>query len=175
MCAREFLVGEVMISYSDIWYDTTVLSRLLSASGDLVLACDTQWKASYENRKEHPVQEAERARWDSDHRVRRIGKFSPDEFPIAGTSEFIGLTKFSTRGCEIFKSHYDRCQKMYRGQRFQRAKVFENAYLTDLFQEMTDQGVRVLATDVGNRWREIDTIEDYENVKRSMRAIEKIS
>ena len=45
---------------------------------------------------------------------------------------------------------------------FQRAEVFEKAYLTDMVQELVDLGVPVHTIIIERGWKEIDTVEDYE-------------
>ena len=72
------------------------------------------------------------------------------------------MLKLNPRGAEIFKRHFDRCKELYSGKPFQRADVFEKAYLTDMIQEMVDLGVPIHCVIIERGWKEIDTVEDYE-------------
>ena len=72
------------------------------------------------------------------------------------------MMKFSPQGSKIFKRHYHRARQIYTGLPFQRAKLFEKAYLTDIIQDMTDLGVPIHCVIIERGWKEIDTIEDYE-------------
>ena len=44
---------------------------------------------------------------------------------------------------------------------FQRAKIFQKAYLTDMIQELVDIGIKVHCVIIERGWKEIDTVEDY--------------
>ena len=46
-------------------------------------------------------------------------------------------------------------------QTFQRAKIFQKAYLTDFIQELVDIGIKVHCVIIESGWKEIDTVEDY--------------
>ena len=90
----------------------------------------------YVNRKDHPLNEAENVIFDANNDVVKIGKIMADKDEVHG--EFIGMMKLSPRGAEIFKSHFNRSKELYWNKPFQRAKVFQKAYITDLLQEMAD-------------------------------------
>lgn len=170
MSAADELEGDVVVFYSDIWYEESVLKKLLRASNstkDIVIGVDIDWKDYYEGRKEHPIEEAENVIFDSDNRVLKIGKIGASGVEVHG--EFIGMMKLTARGCAILKKHYERAARLYQGKPFQRAKEFRNAYLTDLLQDMADLGVPVHCEIIGSKWKEIDTVEDLKNAQESLR------
>ena len=76
--------------------------------------------------------------------------------------EFIGMMKLTNRGAEIFKQNFYRAKKLYWDKPFQRAKIFRNAYLTDMMQELVDIGLKVHCVIIERGWKEIDTVEDYQ-------------
>lgn len=78
-------------------------------------------------------------------------------------AEFIGIMKLSARGSEIFKQHFYKSKALYWDKPFQRAAVFQKAYITDTLQEMSNLGVPINYVIIARGWKEIDTIEDYEN------------
>ncbi len=166
MSASDELEGDVVISYSDIWYEESVLKKLLRSTKDIVIGVDIDWKDYYEGRKEHPIEEAENVIFDSDNRVVKIGKIGASGVEVHG--EFIGMIKLTARGCAIFKEHYRRAQQLSGIKPFQRAKEFYKAYLTDLLQDMADLGVPIYCEIIGSKWKEIDTIEDLQKAEKAL-------
>ena len=73
------------------------------------------------------------------------------------------MMKFSPKGSEIFKKHFHRAKELYWNKPFQRAKIFQKAYLTDIIQDMSDMGVPIHCVIIERGWKEIDTVEDYKN------------
>ncbi len=156
--AKDALNGHVLVSYSDIWFDAHVVNRLCQSEKDITIAIDTDWKKSYEDRRDHPISEAESVVFDEHHNLRKIGKIAMQETVNA---EFIGMMKLTPKGCGLLTQHYLSAKKTFSGKSFQNSPLFHQAYLTDLLQEMVDQGVSIYCQNVGNRWREIDTVEDF--------------
>ena len=172
MCAESGMFGDVLISYSDIWYDERIPKKLLNAQGDITLATDRDWEKNYEGRSQNPVSSSETVVVDENYRVLKLGRIGHKVPAIHG--EFIGMMKMTDRGCSFFKEHYHRSKNNHSGKKFHHAEVFEKAYLSDLLQEMIDQGVRVEADMIDAEWKEIDTLEDYDNFKKYL-ATKKVS
>lgn len=162
--AQDEMHDEFIAAYSDIFYTKDIVSRLLDNKGDISIVVDIEWRDSYQGRLDHPVEEAENVIFDADNNVVRIGKILPDKMAVHG--EFIGMMKCSKKGAEIFSRYFLRLKQIYTGKPFQRAKVFEKAYLTDIFQDMADYGVKINCVIIEKGWAEIDTVEDYERVVR---------
>lgn len=169
MSAQEELEGDVVVSYSDIWYEESVLKKLLRSNQDIVIGVDIDWKDYYEGRKEHPIEEAENVMFDSNNRVIKIGKIGALGVEVHG--EFIGMMKLTARGCMIFKEHYRRAKLLHSGKPFQLAKEFRKAYLTDLLQDMADLGVPIHCEIIGSKWKEIDTVEDFRRAQQSLKQV----
>ena len=169
MMAEPELEGDVVVSYSDIWYEDSVVKKLLRSDKDITVGVDVDWKDYYEGRKEHPIEEAENVIFDSDNRLIKIGKIAASGVEVHG--EFIGMMKLTARGCAILKEHYHRAKRLHDGQPFQRAKEFQLAYLTDLLQDMADLGVPIHCEIIGSKWKEIDTLEDFQKVKQSISGL----
>ena len=159
--AEDFLNGNIIISYSDILFDSTVVKRLLKSNHDISVVVDIDWRGYYVGRKDHPISEAENVIFNSNNEVEKIGKINTGNQEVHG--EFIGMIKLSNRGTEIFKEHFHRLKKIYWNKPFQRAKIFQKAYLTDFIQELVDIGIRVHCVIIESGWKEIDTVEDYKN------------
>jgi len=158
--AEEAITGHVICAYSDILFDAHVVQRVLEAQHDISVVVDIDWRGYYEGRRDHPLDEAENIIFDANNRVIAAGKAIATKNDVHG--EFIGMMKFSPHGAEIFKRHFNRIKELYAGKPFQRAKVFEKSYLTDIIQDMTDIGIPIHCVIIERGWKEIDTIEDYE-------------
>ena len=159
--AEKEISGNVIISYSDILFESAIVQRLLESNHDISIVVDIDWRGYYVNRKDHPLNEAENVIFDANNDVVKIGKIMADKDEVHG--EFIGMMKLSPRGAEIFKSHFNRSKELYWNKPFQRAKVFQKAYITDLLQEMADLGVSIHCVIIEKGWKEIDTVEDFKN------------
>jgi choline kinase len=153
----------VVISYSDIVIEARVLSTLLEERADLALAVDTDWLAGYAGRSDHPPEEAEVVLLEGNRQVKRIAKnLFPGGPPAGNHGEFIGLWQCSAAGARTVLRHVDRLERRLRpDDPFQGAARWREAYLTDLFQEMIDQGEEIKAALIAGGWVEIDTEQDY--------------
>jgi L-glutamine-phosphate cytidylyltransferase len=157
--AENFINGNIIISYSDILFNSSVVQRTLDSNHDISVVVDIDWRGYYVGRKDHPISEAENVIFNSNNEVEKIGKINTGKEEIHG--EFIGMIKLSNRGTEIFKEHFNRLKKIYWNKPFQRAKIFQKAYLTDFIQELVDIGIKVHCVIIESGWKEIDTVEDY--------------
>ena len=157
--AEEVINGNIIISYSDILFEPFVVKRVLDSDHDISVVVDIDWRNYYINRKEHPLAEAENVIFNSNNEVIKIGKIASEKEEVHG--EFIGMIKLNNRGCEIFKKNFHRVKKKFWNKPFQRANFFQQAYLTDMIQELVDTGVKVHCVIIERGWKEIDTVEDY--------------
>ena len=158
--AEEEINGNIIISYSDILFEPFVVKRVLDSDHDISVVVDIDWRNYYIDRKEHPLTEAENVIFNSNNEVVKIGKIASEKEEVHG--EFIGMIKLNNRGCEIFKKNFHRVKNFFWNKPFQRSKVFQQAYLTDMIQELVDIGVKVHCVIIERGWKEIDTVEDYQ-------------
>ena len=157
--AEDIIENNIIISYSDILFDPSVVKRVLESDHDISVVVDIDWRGYYVGREDHPISEAENVIFNSNNEVKKIGKINTGNEEVHG--EFIGMIKLSNRGTEIFKEHYNRLKQIYWNKPFQRAKIFQKAYLTDFIQELVDIGIKVHCVIIESGWKEIDTVEDY--------------
>ena len=157
--AEEEINGNIIISYSDILFEPFVVQRALDSDHDISVVVDIDWRDYYIDRKEHPLTEAENVIFNSNNEVVKIGKIASEKEEVH--VEFIGMIKLNHRGCEIFKQNFHRVKKFFWNKPFQRAKVFQKAYFTDMIQELVDIGVKVHCVIIERGGKEIDTVEDY--------------
>lgn len=158
--AEKEITDNVIISYSDILFESSIVRRLLESNHDISIVVDIDWRGYYVNRNDHPIDEAENVIFDANNDVIKIGKIMTNKDDVHG--EFIGMLKLTPKGAEIFKRHFHRSKQLYWNKPFQRASSFQKAYLTDLLQEMADLGVSIHCVIIERGWKEIDTIEDFE-------------
>lgn len=157
MYAADELDDDVIVTYSDIVYGRSVVELLLGTEGDIVAVCDAAWERSYVDRREHPVEQAEKA-VIIDGLIRRIGKHLD---AAEADAEFIGLLRLSRAGAEALRTTFDDVSSRHAGGPFQAAQRFEVAYLTDMLQELIDRGHAIRPALIDGGWQEIDTIEDF--------------
>ncbi len=156
MYAREELNDEVIVVYSDIIFQKSVVEKLMEAQGNFCAVVDSEWRKNYLGRTLHPVSQAEKVLVEG-QAIRRIGKHLPEE---ETSGEFIGMAKFSPEGCRILKQVYDELLARTPEQRFQHAPSLKKAYLTDMFQELVERGHHAVPVFIRGGWQEIDTLED---------------
>jgi choline kinase len=151
--------GPVIVSYSDILFEARIVAELLKSENDISILVDTDWRDYYVDRKDHPAAEAEAVIMEH-WRVVQIGKIVAADRDVDG--EFIGMMKLTPRGANVITSHFHRAKAEFWNRPFQRAAVFQKAYLTDLLQHMADLGTPIHCVPIARGWKEIDTVEDYE-------------
>tara|TARA_Y100000590_G_scaffold29108_1_gene32576 strand:- start:5970 stop:6740 length:771 start_codon:yes stop_codon:yes gene_type:complete len=158
--AEKIINGNIIIGYSDILFESKVVNTLLNSKHDISVVVDVDWQGYYVGRKDHPIEEAENVIFNSKNEVVKLGKIGKEEKDVHG--EFIGMMKLSNEGTKIFKENFHRVKKVYWNKPFQRAKIFQKAYLSDMIQELVDTGVKIHCVIIKKGWKEIDTVEDYQ-------------
>ena len=100
---------DVVMTYSDIWYNDSVVKALVESKEAITSIVDTNWEGYYDGRTDHPISEAENIIMDDNKRMLKIGKhiFTNDTLKDK-QGEFIGLWKFTPEGIKIFLKHFDR-------------------------------------------------------------------
>lgn len=157
---------DIIISYSDICLDDSVIKILLKSTETISAVIDIDWDRCYRDRTDHPISEAEKVIMNSSNKMIKIGKHvAIVNAAKENKGEFIGLWKFTSEGAEIFLKYYDRLNStLKKTDPFQNAKEWQKSYITDIFQEMIDKGENLYCVLIKNNWVEIDTIQDYQRV-----------
>jgi L-glutamine-phosphate cytidylyltransferase len=162
-CARDALDTATLILYSDIIFTPAVAQAAVASPHDIGLVIDRDFRSIYEGRTEHPLDEGEVSDLTDDGRVHRVGKRALA--PADAVGEFIGLVKLSAAGALALRSRIDQRVREYAGrdhEPYQRATTFRNGYLTDVLQDLIDDGIAVHPILIDGQWREIDTPQDLE-------------
>ena len=160
--ADDEMNDDFIFSYSDIVYSREVVARLIGSEADISLIVDVNWQQTYKGRDQHPISEAELVKVENG-KVVKIGKevVKPEE----AHGEFIGLAKFTKSAAESMKAAYRRVSEDHCASPFQNAASLDKAYMTDMLQELVDDGLLVQSVDIEGGWVEIDTPQDLERAR----------
>ncbi|MGB2583512.1 MAG: phosphocholine cytidylyltransferase family protein [Dehalococcoidia bacterium] len=160
--AEDEMNDDFIFSYSDIVYSREIVARLIGSEADVALIVDVNWIQTYEGRDQHPISEAELVKVENG-KVVKIGKevVKPEE----AHGEFIGLAKFTKSGAETMKAAYRRVSEDHCASPFQNAASLDKAYMTDMLQELVDDGLLVQSVDIEGGGVEIDTPQDLERAR----------
>jgi choline kinase len=160
--AEDLMDEDFICCYSDILFTPRAIGLLLQRMEDMSLVVDTHWTSRYGERTEHPPEDAEKV-IVRNGLVARIDRAIPTE---EAHGEYIGVAKFSPPGAKRLRAHFHRCRQLYAGRPFREAKVFEKAYLIQLFQEMIEQGEQFAHVDIPGGYIEVDTQQDFDYARR---------
>lgn len=164
MEARKHIKNDVLIVYSDIIFDDSILKQVVESDVDIGIAIDLDWEKAYELRTEHPKTEAENVLLDKNRNLLEIKKNI--QFHQGKTvGEFLGILKLSKNGADIFIKKFEELEKFHTNA-FHMAPSLEKAYLTDMIQELIDSKIKVTPIIVSGKWCEIDTMQDLQRAAK---------
>jgi phosphoenolpyruvate phosphomutase len=176
--AEPELHGRVLFLYGDVLFERALLTRLLRAEGDVVIAVDRTWVDQRDRLlplskpidlvvTADPPRPGRRSLGeDWADTLMHIGQRVP---PEAATGEFIGLAIFSSRGIELARETYQRALAVGTAP-FHEADGVRQAAFTDLLQVLVAAGQPVTCVSTWKGWLEIDTFEDYQRAWAEIRS-----
>jgi L-glutamine-phosphate cytidylyltransferase len=142
--------GPVLISYADIFYGQKIVRDLVSASGDLVVAYDRDWRKLWTRRFADPLSDAETFRTGPRGNLIEIGRRATRIEDIEG--QYMGLLKFTPRAwaaVEVLLSGAD-------------TKTRDAMDMTTLLRTLLDSGFPISTIGLDGQWGEIDSSGDLE-------------
>lgn len=163
-CASEKLSDSVIVSYTDIIFEQKIIQQMLKFSGDIGIAVNLNWKINYEGRTLHPLSEAENVLIENG-KISQIRKNISKNAPNQKIGEFMAIMKLSKKGGKILLEKYLELKENHEGS-FHDANSLEEAYITDMLQEIIDSEYIVTPIIVDGNWCEIDTQQDLERVEK---------
>lgn len=166
-CAREFLDGDVIVSYGDILYSDDVLQTVLGTAEDVAVAVDLEWEQYFADRFGDAYKDAESLLVDDTGAITSIG--APNPSPEEVEAQYIGLTKLTSRGVDLLSGIHADATRSDRPIGWGRPP--RRSYMTDLLQEAVLRGHRLAAVPIRRGWVEIDTPRDLEIAQRAMPAL----
>jgi choline kinase len=163
MHAEAHMESGFVCAYSDILYTPEIIQRLAQSPYDVTLVCDSDWRARYTQRTDHPEHDGEKIALDGSTRIACVNRTMPSE---AAFGEYIGVARFTPAGAAALRRHYHDAKAKHTGKPFQASKTFRKAYLIDLFQHMIEAGESFHALPTHGGYMEIDTNQDFQIARR---------
>jgi phosphoenolpyruvate phosphomutase len=179
-CAENEMRGRTIILYGDIIFDTAVLEKLLKSPADIAVVVDLAWQDQQQRQAPShlnpdlvlladPPGKSYLSRFvmpEGEHRVVKIGQhLAPDQ----AHAEFIGMAMFSEQGIAAFKTAYREAQNRGKSAGFHESPSLAKATVTDLLQDLIDQGHSIDAVPIFKGWMEVDSFEEYQKAWAKVR------
>ena len=159
VCANEFLDSDVIVSYADLLLEVDVVKKLLDYQGDLGVVVDQDWEKYWKARYGKIDFDTESLKI-KENKIVQLG--DPDCSPSIIDARYVGLLKFSEQSIKKFVDIYNELKSSNIKGKWRNSKNIENAYMTDMIQEMIDRNQTVDCINIKNGWLEFDTVDDYE-------------
>ena len=151
-CAAAWLEADsCVVSYSDIFYDASAVTALMSCSAQLAVTYDANWRALWEKRFGDPLLDAETFRMKADGTLVEIGNKPKTVEEVEG--QYMGLLRFTPEGWgEVVRIRSalpaEQCDRMH---------------MTGTLQKVIEAGrVPVVAVPYRDEWGEVDSADDLE-------------
>ena len=161
--ARDYLDGDIIISYADIVYSDDILQKLINFNEGISVVVDKDWKQLWSLRMNNPLDDAETLKINN-NRIIELGRKPSGYGEI--DAQYIGLIKISKEVISSVINYYD---SLPRGQMYD-GKDFENMYMTSFLQLIIDNLMDVVPVEIQGGWYEIDSVQDlkaYTNIDTS--------
>lgn len=159
-CARDKLNDSTLVSYSDIVFEQKIIEQMIEFDGSIGLAVNLDWKKNYNRRTLHPLAEAENVLIENG-KILQIRKNISQCEPDQQIGEFMGIMKLSKNGAKILLDQFLFLHANHKGS-FHNSSSLQEAYITDMLQNLIDSGIEIKPIFVNGDWFEIDTPEDLQ-------------
>lgn len=150
LMAEQELDQELLILYSDIYYDKDCIRNMLQQQHDIIIGC-------IDHREALPV-DAEMVEYNNHNVVEHIGVSLPAS-RSRNRAGFNGILRLTQEGCEKFRSFLVSfklaCME-------NDSRLLRNALITDVLSEMIRSGIIFHTVNTGPGWFEVNTRTDYE-------------
>lgn len=161
LAAKMEFDDDIIVSYSDIVFDETMLRGMAASAGDFSVAVDLDWQEYWQARYGKVDFDTESLVIDEAGNIVSIGLENPPLSQIDG--RYVGLLKFSRHGLGVIQEIMEEAHRHNTGGPWQQSgKPVRKAYMTDLLQAVIESGEQVHAKPFHHGWIEFDTNEDYE-------------
>ena len=169
-CALEPSSSPVLVTYGDIVFEQKIIQQMLEITDGIGLAINLNWKKYYQNRKNHPLSEAENVLVENG-RILQIRKNIPKSSQNQQIGEFLGIMTLSSDHVKILLERYSYLKNNHIGT-FHNSSSLSNAYVTDMLQEIINYGININPVFTQGRWCEIDTPEDLKNAEKLINKLQ---
>lgn len=150
-CADQWLDGDFVVSYSDIFYEDEVVKKLLRSDAEIAITYDKNFAQLWLQRSENPLSDLETFKIDEKSFLLEIGQKPQNISEIEG--QFMGLIKFTKTGWKKAKEVL---------------KNYEIAKLdcTSALQILLKNNLKIKAVAIDSTWGEVDNARDLELYER---------
>jgi L-glutamine-phosphate cytidylyltransferase len=152
-CAAEWLQKDTcLVSYSDIFYSSDSVKRLMDSPAELALTYDPNWLHIWSKRFADPLVDAETFRIGADGRILEIGRKPQSLAEVQG--QYMGLLKFSPAAW--------RALERVRAELEPRAR--DKLDMTSALQRLVTAGFSVTGVAIDSEWGELDSEDDLKSL-----------
>jgi choline kinase len=150
VCAQEWLQSEpCVVSYSDIFYNSSAIRSLMNCDALLAVTYDPNWLELWTERFGNPLIDAETFRLTSDQNLAEIGNKPKSVSEIQG--QYMGLLRFTPKGWDEIKRIRSQLSSM----------DCDKMHMTGTLQKVIYAGkLDILALPYTETWGEVDSKED---------------
>ena len=151
-CAKKWLQTEpCLISYSDIFYETSAVHSLIHSSAKLAITYDPNWLTIWKKRFEDPLLDAESFLIDSANQIVEIGNKPDSVDEVQG--QYMGLLRITPESWKQIASILATLPKNARDQ----------ISMTSLLQNLIQyRNFQIIGVPYEGEWGEIDSHSDLE-------------
>ena len=156
--AEKELNDNVIVLYSDIYYEEGIVRKIMSTTHDISIGCMVNYENIQKLKSDISLEDIELIDFESDNKIHKIGKKLP---PVSDHTrgQFIGIFKLSPRGCKQIKNFYEYFKTKSKEASHSNYRM---AWITELFSEMMNLGTDISVTIIEHGWFEVNTVEDYQ-------------
>ena len=149
-CAEEWLKNDTcIISYSDIFYESTAIGLLKNADASIAITYDPNWRVLWERRFFDPLDDAETFKINNESEVLEIGGIPKSMDEIEG--QYMGLIRFTPDSWKTAKTILNGLSSQNRNR----------LHMTELLNTIaTDSVLQLLAIAYNGDWGEVDSPAD---------------
>jgi choline kinase len=156
LCAQTWMVEEpVIVSYSDIVYDTATVKRLAATTDDLAITFDPHWLALWSARFDDPLSDAETFALDAAGYLDDIGGRPERLGDVRG--QYMGLLKFTPAGWARITGLLHELP----------ASRVDKLDMTSTLRMLLERGTRIKAVPAAGPWAEVDSESDLALYERA--------
>ena len=148
-CAAPELAGNVIVAYTDIVYQPSVVRALIDCPADIGVVVDTGFLDYWSMRFDDPRADVESLQIDARGCITTIGDKVTDLTEVQ--AQYIGLMKFSAAGSALLRRTLDGLHG---------AADFDRMFMTDLLRHLIHEGHAVQAVPHQHGWLEVDSASD---------------
>jgi choline kinase len=150
VCAHEWLQEEAcIVSYSDIFYESSGVALLMECNADIAITYDPNWLDLWKGRFEDPLSDAETFKLNKNGSLNEIGQEPKSINEIKG--QYMGLLQFNPAGwdelCRI-RAMLDKTEQ-------------DGLHMTWLLQKIVKENrTPIIAIPYMKEWGEVDSEDD---------------